>query len=105
MHVVNLENYLKVHNYQYRFASYVNQWSDTIDHLSLSGDYSVGYFLKDAPIYKNYNFDNWIFVGQERNCLGEFASSMNELDNTSHPTKTAHQLFAEHVVIPALTVI
>jgi hypothetical protein len=105
VHIVNLEHYLKEHGYQYRFAGYVNQWSDSIDHSPLSGDYSIGYFLKDIAMYKNYSFDNWIFVDQERNCLGEFASKLNELDTTSHPTSTAHRVFAEQIIIPALTVI
>lgn len=103
MHVVNLENYLKACGYQYWFASYVNQWSAIIDHSPLSGDYSVGHFLKDTPMYKNYNFDNWIFVDQERNCLGEFAAGLGQLDNTGHPTGIAHRMFAEQVIIPVLT--
>jgi hypothetical protein len=103
--IVNLENYLKANGYQYRFAGYVNQWSESIDHSPLSGDYSIGHFLKDVPMYKNYSFDNWVFVDQERNCLGEFAMSLGKLDDTSHPTNTAHRLFAEQVIIPALTVI
>jgi hypothetical protein len=104
-HIVNLENYLKTHNYQYRFAGFVNQWSDAFDHSPICGDYSLGHFLEDITMYKNYSFDNWIFVDQERNCLGEFASRIGQLDSTMHPTSTAHKLFAEKVVIPALTVI
>lgn len=105
MHIMHLENYLKTHNYQYRFAGFVNQWSDTIEHSPICGDYSLGHFLADVPVYKNYSFDNWIFSDQSRNCLGEFASSIGELDSTCHPTPTAHKLFAEQVIIPALTVI
>jgi hypothetical protein len=105
MHIVNLENYLKVNGYQYRFAGYINQWTTETDHSPIVGDYSIGHFLKDVPIYKNYNFNNWIFVDQQRNCLGEFASSIGELDATSHPTTTAHRLFAEQIIIPALPII
>jgi len=104
-HIVNLENYLRMHNYQYRFAGFVNQWSDTFDYSPICGDYSLGHFLADIPMYKNYSFDNWIFVDQARNCLGEFASGIGQLDSTMHPTSTAHKLFAEQVVIPALAVI
>jgi hypothetical protein len=104
MHIINLENYLKVHGYQYRFTGYVNQWSDVADHSPLSGDYSLGHFLKDVPMYKKYSFDNWIFVDQERRCLGEFATEIGELDNTGHPTGSAHRLFAKQIIMPVLTI-
>lgn len=105
MHIVNLENYLKAQGYRYRFAGYVNQWSHSSTHSPLSGDYSLGYFLNNIPAYEKYSFDSWIFVDQQRNCLGEFATNMNELDHTSHPTQKAHQLFAETIVMPQLNIV
>jgi hypothetical protein len=102
IHIINLENYLKVHGYQYRFAGYVNQWTSAQDHSPLSGDYSIGYFLKDMPVYDQYKYDSWIFVDQERNCLGEFAKNINELDQTVHPTELAHRLFANNIILPQL---
>jgi len=102
MHIINLESYLQAHGYQYRFTGYFNQWTDQADHSHISGDYSLGYFLKDIPTYKNYSFKNWIFVDQQRNCLGEFASDLDLLDHTHHPLAAAHQMFAEKIIIPAL---
>lgn len=102
IHILNLENYLKVHRYQYRFTGYVNQWTDVQDHSALSGDYSIGHFLKNIPIYNQYKYNSWIFVDQERNCLGEFAKNMNELDQTGHPTELAHCKFAKNIVLPQL---
>lgn len=105
MHIIALESYLQAHGYQYRFTGYFNQWTDQVDHSQISGDYSLGYFLKDIPIYKNYSFKNWIFADQHRNCLGEFASDLGQLDHTYHPTAIAHQMFAEKIIIPALAVV
>jgi hypothetical protein len=104
-HIVTLENYLKAQGYQYYFAGYVNQWSDSVTHSPLSGDYSLGHFLKHIPLYEQYSYDSWIFLDQQRNCLGEFATDTNELDSTSHPTQTAHRMFAEKIVIPQLQIV
>jgi hypothetical protein len=64
----------------------------------------LGYFLKDIPMYKNYSFKNWIFADQQRNCLGEFASKLGELDHSSHPTEAGHQIFADTIILPHLDV-
>lgn len=105
LHIINLENYLKVHGYQYRFAGYFNQWSDNAEYSPLSGDYSLGYFLKDIALYKRYDYSSWIFADSQRNCLGEFALNLGEFDNTGHPTQKAHRIFAEKIFIPQLNVV
>jgi len=101
-YIVNLESYLKANQYQYRFAGYVNQWNHAVESSPITGDYCMDYFLQDVPAYKNYSFDQWVFIDRQRNCLGEFANQLGEMDCTSHPTSKAHKLFAEQFVIPAL---
>lgn len=102
MNFINLENYLKVHKYQYKFTSYVNYWnSDELSNFN-SGDYSIGFFCKDYPLYQNYDFSNWFFVDQQKNCLAEFALKVGELDDTGHPTIIGHNSFTEQIVLPAI---
>ena len=40
MNFINLENYLKVHGYQYRFSSFVNYWDPQVESSS-TGEYSI----------------------------------------------------------------
>lgn len=102
MYIMSLENYLKANGYHYRFSSFVNYWSTSSEYNKFTGDYSIDFFLKDSPVYQNFNFDPWIFVNSDRDCLGEFAQLINELDNTMHPTELGHQTFAEQIIIPRL---
>jgi hypothetical protein len=97
---INLENYLKVHGYQYKFTSYVNYWNPDTESNFNSGNYSIGYFLNDQPIYQNYDFLNWFFINDQRDCLAEFAKNLNALDNTGHPTTKGHYEFAKNIVVP-----
>lgn len=101
-YIVFLENYLKNQRYHYQFSSFVNYWSTNTDYNKFTGDYDIDFFLKDTPMYKNFNFDSWMFVDSSRNCLGEFAESINELDSTVHPTELGHQRFTEQIIIPHL---
>ena len=102
MNFLNLENYLRVNNYQYKFTSYVNYWDPLTESNFNSGDYSIGHFAKDYPLFQNYNFSNWFFVNKKQDCLAEFALGINELDNTGHPTTAGHQQFAETIAVPAV---
>ena len=105
MNFLNLENYLKANGYQYRFTSYVNYWDPVTQSNFNAGDYSIGYFCKDYALYQKYNFANWFFVNDRKDCLAEFALQLNELDDTGHPTLAGHTMFAKQIVIPLLTAI
>jgi hypothetical protein len=103
LNIVNLENYLKAHGYQYRFTSYVNYWHTEQESNFSAGDYCIGYFCKNYPLYTNYDFANWFFVNGNRDCLAEFARDLGQLDETSHPTTLGHQQFCDEVVWPQVT--
>ena len=99
---VNLENYLKVRNYKFKFTSFINQWQ--VDKQSAdNGDYSLGYFASNFAMYKNLNFDNWFFVDQQKNSFYEYAKWNNMLnDDKFHPAPPAHLKYAEQFVTLAL---
>ena len=102
MQFINLENYLKVHGYHYRFLIYTDCLSPAYESNWLNGDYNIGYFCKDRALYKNYQFSNWIFLNQNMDCLAEFARNSQQLNSTQHPTALAHKEFAHQVVLPAI---
>jgi hypothetical protein len=102
MNFINLENYLRVQGYQYKFTSYVNYWDPLTESNFNSGDYSIGHFAKDYSLFQKYNFSNWFFVNNQRDCLAEFALGINELDTTGHPTVVGHEKFAKQIVNPAV---
>lgn len=52
-------------------------------------------------IYNNINFDNWCFYKDTKG-LFEFASDLNSLDDTYHPTSIAQQKYTETVLQPWL---
>jgi hypothetical protein len=97
-----LESYLKMRGYQYRFTNFWNCWNINVESTPVTGDYTIGYFCKDHAVYQNYDFSNWIFVNDQRDCLGEFVMDINELDNTGHPTVVGHTKFVEQIVMPRL---
>lgn len=102
INIISLESYLRAHGYQYKFAGYVDCWSNLNESSSITGDYCLGHFLHDLPMYNKYNFDSWMFADNQKTCLGEFAKSLNQLNATNHPTAVAHKLFADTVIIPQL---
>lgn len=97
MNFVNLENYLIVNRYKYKFTNYINYWHNK---SAITGDYCIGFFSCDDPLYKSYDFSNWFFANTYRDGLSEFASSLQQLDETWHPTQLGHQIFCDQVVIP-----
>jgi len=104
MQFINLENFLKVNNYNYRFIGHANYWNSVIE-SGHDGNYLLGYFCKDWPIYQTIDLQNWIFINQQQDSLYEFAGAINQLDCTKHPTQLAHRLYADQVVIPNLSII
>ena len=98
---VYLRNYLDWHGYRFRFTSYQNYWTGTTESCA-NGDFDIGYFAKDLPMYQDPTRDyNWFFVDQQRNGLYEFACARGQLGSDGwHPTVQAHRAFAEQVAIP-----
>lgn len=102
MHIHNLENYLRLHGYRYRFMTYVNYWRPDRECADLGGDYSIPFFFGDSRLYQDLDWTNWIFCDQDRNGLGEFARDRGELDSTGHPDPAAHRAWALDHVRPRL---
>jgi hypothetical protein len=100
MYFINLENYLKIHGYQYQFTSFVNYWNPLNESSKIANQYSIPYFCNKHKIYQNYKMTNWFFVNDQRDCLAEFSIDINELDHTTHPTVEGHRKFAEQIVLP-----
>ena len=97
---LNLKNYLKTQGYPYRFFSYLNYWNSA--ETTKFDEYSIGLHCARTGIFKNFDFSNWIFVNDKKDCFGEYAIQEQQLDSTNHPTGQCHQTFAENIVIPNL---
>lgn len=96
--IIKLKGYLESKGYRYFFTSYFDYWNPDIESVTASGDYSIGHFCHNLPIYTNIDQStNWITT-----YLGNFAQDSNRLDHTVHPTTNAHQLYASEVVLPFL---
>jgi len=95
-----LSTYLEQKKYKYLFTSFHNCWSESEMSSTGGGDYSIGYFCKELDLYKNFDFSKWFFANNNKDCFGEYAYSLNEMDQTHHPSDIAHRLFAENYVIP-----
>lgn len=100
LNFINLENYLKRHGYQYKFTSFANYWNPNVESTFPGGDYSLGYFCRHIPLYKNFDFSHWFFINDQQDCLFELAQYNNQLDKTNHPTSIAHKQFVTETVIP-----
>lgn len=101
LNFIKLEQYLKSGKYHYVFTNYINYWNPNIESCH-GGDYSIGFFCNEQLIYKNFDFSNWFFIDEHKNCLGEYAKSVDLLDHTGHPTKTCNEMFADLFVLPEL---
>lgn len=102
MNFLNLENYIKVKGYKHRFTSFANYWEIESESNFLAGDYSIGAFCQDDPLYQKFNFSNWFFVDHQKNCLAEFSRDAGELDGSGHPTELSHQKFFNQIVLPEI---
>ena len=79
LNFLNLQNYLEINGYRYRFTNFINFWDPTIE-STVQGDYSLGHFAKNMEIYKNFDFTNWFFIDDLKNGLYEYAKKVDELD-------------------------
>lgn len=95
-----LESYLKQKGYRFLFTSFINYWSTDNEYPLLSvGEYNLGWLCKEQNIYKNFDFDNWVFVNSNKDCIGEFA--WDELSNgDAHPRDEMHQRFVKEILLP-----
>lgn len=98
-----LGGYLQAKGFNYLFTSYVNYWNDDGPYnQTTNNDYNIGYHCKDNPLYKNFDFSNWFFVNDQRDCFGEFASHDIATRDDSHPGPLMHQRFAQEIVLPQI---
>lgn len=95
-----LSNYLENRKIKYVFTSYLNYWSfpDNVRY----GDYVLEHHVGEFPCFKNFNFDNWLFLDNNKTCFGDHAVENNLFDHTNHPTEQAHKEFAEKFMIPKI---
>lgn len=101
MQFLYLENFLKSNGYCYRFITPGNCWS-TDQPTYYSGNYSIGHFCKDTPVFKKFDFSNWIFANTDRDGIYEFCQVLGELDEVDHPTPQGHFNFSQQVILPNL---
>ena len=95
-----LESYLKSKGYKFLFSSFVNYWDTNTKYTKIPvGEYNIGWLCKEQPIFKNFNFDNWVFVNHNQDCVGEFA--WDEYSNgDAHPRDEMHKRFAIEILLP-----
>lgn len=100
--ILKLENYLENNNFDYRFMSYLNYWTPQLE-STVNGDFCIPYFAEHLSIYQKFNFKNWIFVNDQKDCIFEFCQAQNELSQDNfHPSRQGHYLFARTVLQPLL---
>lgn len=97
MEMIKLQNYLKSKNIPYKFMSYVNYWKPT-DVPEFNGDFSVTKFPELVPLLREINFDNFIFLNEQRDTIFDLAVSLNSfMTDGIHPGAEAHQQWASIV--------
>jgi len=95
-----LESYLKQRGYKFLFTSFINYWDTTKQYPDISvGEYNLGWLCQDQPIFKNFDFSNWVFVNDSRDCIGEFAWN-SQSNGDAHPRDKMHQRFAKEILLP-----
>lgn len=98
-----LETYLQAKGYQYLFTSYANYWSETQEYCATTDvDPNIGYHCKNVSLYKNFNFSNWVFINDNRDCFGEFATDDIRNRDDAHPSSDTHQRFASEILLPII---
>ena len=100
LHFDQLSNYLERRKIKYVFTSYLNYWSFP-DRLRY-GDYVLEHYVGKFPCFKNINFNNWLFLDNNKKCFGDYALENKLFDSTNHPTGHAHKDFSEKFMIPKI---
>ena len=97
-----LECYLLQQGYCFLFTSFINYWNTNKQYPELAvGEYNIGWLCRDEPIFKNFDFSNWLFVNHCKDTIGEFAWD-DQSNGDAHPRDQMHQRFALEVVRPAV---
>jgi len=93
--IIKLKGYLESKRYNYVFTNYFDCWMPDKE-SGHGGDYSIGFFCKDTPMYQNLDRTHyWV-----NNFLGNYAEERSQLDNTWHPTDECHTSWANEVMLP-----
>jgi hypothetical protein len=96
-----LEAYLQSKGYPYLFTSYVNYWGEDHEYCATTEvDPNIGYHCKNISLYKNFDFSNWFFINDKRDCFGEFALDDIRNRDDAHPSPDTHQRFAREILLP-----
>lgn len=97
MEMIKLQNYLKSKNIPYKFMSYVNYWKTT-DVPEFNGDFSIAKFPEMAPLIRELDFNNFIFLNENKDTLFDLAVRLNSfMDDGIHPGSEAHRQWAKIV--------
>ena len=97
---IMLESYLKQRGYKFLFTSFINYWSTSKEYPDISvGEYNLGWACQEQPIFKNFDFSNWLFVNDRKDCIGEFAWD-DQSNGDAHPRDEMHQRFAREILLP-----
>lgn len=100
---VLLGNYLKAKGFRYIFTSYANYWDKNNEYCPTTQvDPCIGYHCASLPLYQNFDFSNWFFVNQNKDCFGEYAINDITHSDDAHPTEPTHQRFALDVMLPGI---
>jgi len=95
-----LESYLKQRGYRFLFTSFINYWDTTKQYPDISvGEYNLGWLCKEQLIFKNFDFSNWLFLNDRKDCIGEFAWD-DRSNGDAHPRDEMHQRFAKEILLP-----
>lgn len=95
-----LADYLDRNGYQYKFTSFLNYWN--VKEEVVRGEFVIENHCKNLPLLHTFDFSHWFFIDENKNTFGEYATNLNQIDHTHHPTGLAHEQFAQEFVIPAL---
>lgn len=99
---LNLENFLKVKGFKYKFTSFMNCWNPTTQTTPI-GDYSIGHFCKDNQLYKSFDFSDWLFVNENKDGFYEYTKNKNLISADGiHPNAIAHKQFSCEIIIPKI---
>ena len=98
---INLANYLKIHRYKYIFTTDSNYWSSPTPYHIFSGDPCYNHWCKEIPLYKNFKFDNWVFIDDNFTSLVELANP-DHLDDSSHPNRFISNKYFNETMLPCI---
>ena len=97
MEMLKLQEFLKARNIKYIFSSYVNYWK-TQDVPEFNGDFSVANLSGVAKIISAMDFDQWLFLDQDKNTIFDLALSHDDfMPDGIHPGSKSHTEWA-HLV-------